>query len=112
MIYDLRGVARDYSGRRVRVNELCARSPLLVAGGYVEVAPDQKLSGKLDVSVAKTGGFVGVPIALAGTTSDPSVTLTRGAAIGAVIGTVLLPGIGTSLGASAGSRLEGRSPCK
>ena len=99
-------------GRRVRVNELCARSPLLVAGGYVEVAPDQKLSGKLDVSVAKTGGFVGVPIALAGPTSDPSVTLTRGAAIGAVIGTVLLPGIGTSLGASAGSRLEGRSPCK
>jgi uncharacterized protein involved in outer membrane biogenesis len=99
-------------GRRVRVNDLCARSSLLVAGGYVEIAPDQKLSGKLDVSVAKTGGFVGVPVALAGTTADPSVTLTKGAAIGAVIGTVLLPGIGTALGASAGSRIEGRSDCK
>lgn len=99
-------------GRTIRVNELCARATGLVAGGYAEIAPDQKLSGKLDVSVAKTGGFVGVPVALAGTVADPSVSLTKGAAIGAVIGTVLLPGIGTAAGASAGARVEGGSGCK
>lgn len=99
-------------GKRVRVNEICMRSSLLVAGGWAEIAPDQKLSGKLDVSVAKTGGFVGVPVALSGTAADPSVSLTRGATIGAVVGTVLLPGVGTTLGASAGSRLEGQSACK
>jgi uncharacterized protein involved in outer membrane biogenesis len=99
-------------GKRVRINELCVRSPSIVAGGYVEIAPDQKLSGRLDVSMAKTGGFVGVPVSLGGTTSDPSVSPTKGYLIGAVLGTVLLPGIGTSLGASAGSALEGKSGCK
>jgi uncharacterized protein involved in outer membrane biogenesis len=100
-------------GKQVKLSELCVRSPKVVAGGNVEIGADQQLSGKLDVSVAKTGGFVGVPVSLGGTTSDPSVTPTKGYVIGAVIGTVLLPGIGTSLGASAGSRLEGVSTgCK
>jgi hypothetical protein len=57
--------------------------------------------------VAKTGGFVGVPVSLGGTTTEPSVAPSKGYVIGAVIGTMLLPGIGTTLGASAGSRLEG-----
>jgi hypothetical protein len=59
------------------------------------------------VSVARTGGFVGVPMSLGGTTAEPSLTPSKGYVIGAVIGTMLLPGIGTTLGASAGSRLEG-----
>ena len=99
--------------QRVKINELCVRSPKVTAGGNVEIAPDQTLSGKLDVSLAKSGGFVGVPVSLSGTTSDPSVRPTKGYVIGAVVGTVLLPGIGTSLGASAGSRVEGSSSgCK
>ena len=108
---ELRGTLQA-RGARIKVNEFCARSPILVAGGFIEVTPDQKLSGKLDVSVAKTKGFVGVPVALSGTTSDPIVTPTKGYTIGAVIGTVLLPGIGTALGASAGSAAEGKSACK
>ena len=99
-------------GRRVEVNKICVRSPSLVAAGNIAIAPDQSLSGKLDVSVAKTGGFVGVPVAVSGTTVDPSLSLTRAGMIGAVVGTVLLPGIGTSLGLSAGSRLEGRTECQ
>jgi uncharacterized protein involved in outer membrane biogenesis len=99
-------------GKHIELNEICVRSPSLVAAGRVAIAPDQKLSGKLDVSVAKTGGFFGVPVALSGTTSDPSLSLTKAGAIGAVIGTVLLPWIGTSLGLSAGSSLEGKSVCK
>jgi hypothetical protein len=70
------------------------------------------LSGKLDVSAAKTGGFVGVPVALSGTTADPTVRPTKGYMIGAAIGTVLLPGIGTAIGSSLGSRTEGTTDCK
>jgi len=53
-------------GKTIRLEQICARSPTLVAGGRAEVAADQALSGKLDVSVAKTGGIVGVPLALGG----------------------------------------------
>lgn len=102
----------EVRAKQIRIAKLCARSPTLVVGGDVNIAPDQKLSGKLDVSVSKTGGFVGIPVSLGGTTSAPSFSPTKGYVIGTVIGTVLLPGIGTALGASAGSRLEGSSDCK
>lgn len=99
----------EIRGKQVKLDRLCVRSPKVVAGGNVEIGPDEQLSGKLDVSVARTGGFIGVPVTLGGTTSEPSVTPSKGYVIGAVIGTVLLPGIGTTLGASAGSRLDGVS---
>ena len=72
------------------------------------MAPNQTLTGRLGVSVARTGGFMGVPVSLSGTTQDPVVRPTRGYTIGAVVGTVLFPGVGTALGASAGGALEGR----
>jgi hypothetical protein len=96
-------------GKLIRISELCVRSPKLVAGGNIDIAPDKSLSGKLDVSLAKT---VGVPVSLGGTTSEPSVRPTKGYLIGAAIGTVFLPGIGTSIGSSLGSRIEGTSDCK
>jgi hypothetical protein len=99
-------------GKTIRLEQICARSPTLVAGGRAEVAADQALSGQLDVSVAKTGGIVGVPLALGGTVSAPSVGLTRGATIGAVLGTLVLPFVGTTIGATAGAKLEGGSGCK
>jgi uncharacterized protein involved in outer membrane biogenesis len=99
-------------GKRVHIDNLCVRSPKFVAGGTVDIAPDQALSGKLDVSIAKTGGFVGVPVALSGTTSAPAIRPTKGYIIGAAIGTLLLPGIGTGIGASAGGAMEGHSDCK
>lgn len=100
-------------GKQVNLSELCVRSPKVVAGGNVAIAPDQKLSGKLDVSVAKTGGFVGVPVSLGGTTDDPSYTPSKGYVIGAVIGTVLMPVIGTTIGSSLGGRIDGvNSGCR
>lgn len=103
----------EVRGKQVKLEDLCVRSPKVVAGGTVLISPEQQLSGKLDVSVAKTGGFVGVPVSLGGTTSEPSYTTSKGYLIGAVIGTVLLPGIGTTLGATAASRLErSGSTCK
>jgi hypothetical protein len=99
--------------QHVKLNELCVRSPKVVAGGKVEIAPDKKLSGRLDVSAAQTGGFVGIPVSLGGTTDEPSVIPSKGYLIGAAIGTVLLPGIGTTIGSSVGSRVEGSSSdCK
>jgi len=105
---DLRGVLL-LRGKRIRINNLCAKSSALRAAGFVEVAPGQALTGRLDVSVAKTGGFVGVPVALSGTRQNPVFRPTKGYTIGAVLGTVLLPGIGTVLGASAGGSIEGKA---
>ena len=99
-------------GKVVKITDLCARSPKLVAGGHVDIGAQQELSGKLDVSVAQTGGFVGIPVNLKGTTADPWFMPSKGYLIGAAVGTVLMPGIGTSIGSSVGSRIEGSSDCK
>lgn len=107
---ELRGKVEVRSGT-IRLTDICARSPTLAAGGRVEIAPGGALEGRLDVSVAKTGGFVGVPLALGGTVAQPSVGLTRGAAIGALLGTLVMPGAGTALGASAAGKLEAVSDC-
>jgi hypothetical protein len=102
----------ELRGEHVSLNRLCMRSPKIVAGGNVEIAADQALSGRLDISMAQTGGFVGVPVTLGGTTDEPSMRPSKGYLIGAAIGTVLLPGIGTSIGSSLGGRMESTSDCR
>jgi len=97
----------ELRGERVRINELCVRSPKLQAGGFIQIEPDETLSGRLDVALARTSGFVSVPVALSGKASDPTIRPTNGYVLGAVVGSVLLPGIGTAGGASVGSRIEG-----
>jgi uncharacterized protein involved in outer membrane biogenesis len=98
-------------GAHVRISELCLRSAKLVAGGHIEITPDQKLSGRLGLSVPGTAGLLGVPVSLGGTPEDPSVRPSKAYLIGAAVGTVLLPGIGTGIGASAGSFLASASHC-
>jgi len=98
-------------GRARRVDEFCARSSALVAGGNVQVDARERLSGRLDVSLANTAGLVRVPVRLSGTSSDPVATPSQLMSVGAVIGTLLLPGIGTALGASAATLLEGSVGC-
>jgi hypothetical protein len=102
----------ELRGERVKLTPLCMRSPNMVAGGNVEIAPDSTLSGRLDLSVAKTGGIFGIPVTLGGTTEDPTMRPSKGYLIGAAIGTVLMPGIGTSIGSALGGRLEGTSDCR
>ena len=99
-------------GAHVRINDLCLRSPSLVAGGHIDITPDQKLSGKLGLSVSGTAGLLGVPLSLGGTPDEPSVRPSKAYLIGAAVGTVILPGIGTGIGASAGSFLANPSHCK
>lgn len=89
-------------GRTVQLNNLVASSGVLSANGTVAIAPSKQLSGRVSVEL---GGAVGVPLAVGGTVDAPEVMLTRGAMIGAAIGTVLLPGVGTGAGASLGDKV-------
>lgn len=102
----------ELRGRELKLSELCMRSPKLVAGGNVAIAPDKALSGRLDIAVAQTGGFLGVPVTLGGTTDAPSLRPTKGYLIGAAIGTVLMPGIGTSVGSALGGQIARTSDCR
>jgi hypothetical protein len=79
----------------------------LSANGNVAIAPNRSLSGRVTVDLASgaAGGAIGVPLAVGGTLDDPSVTLTRGALVGAAVGTLLAPGVGTGAGAKLGDRL-------
>lgn len=100
-------------GAHVRINDLCLRSPKLIAGGNIEITPpDQTLSGKLGLAVPGTAGLLGVPVSLGGTVEEPSVVPSKAYLIGAAVGTVILPGIGTGIGASAGSFFASVSTCK
>jgi uncharacterized protein involved in outer membrane biogenesis len=98
-------------GRARRVDDFCARSNALVAGGNVQVDARERLSGRLDVSLANTAGLVRVPVRLSGTSSEPVATPSQLMSVGAVIGTLLLPGVGTAIGASAAGLLEGQVGC-
>lgn len=98
-------------GRLRRVEHFCARSSTLVAGGHVEVDAREHLSGRLDVSVANTAGLVRVPVRLSGTSSDPVATPSQSVSLGAIIGTLFMPGVGTAVGASLANLMEGRVGC-
>lgn len=89
-------------GRAVQLNNLVASSGVLSANGGVAIAPNKQLSGRVSVEL---GGAVGVPLVVGGTIDAPEVTLSRSAMIGAAIGTVLLPGVGTGAGASVGDKV-------
>jgi len=94
-------------GRAVQLTQLVASSGALSANGNVAMAPNRTLSGRVTVDLATgaTAGAIGVPLAVGGTLDEPSVTLTRGALVGAAVGTLLAPGVGTGAGAKIGDRL-------
>ena len=54
------------------------------------------------------GEVAGVPLVLGGTLDNPELSLTRGAAIGAAVGTLVMPGRGHRAGAQMGDRLGDR----
>lgn len=95
-------------GRSLQLTNLVASSGVLSARGNVTVSPSRALQGRVTVDLAEAalGQAVGVPLAVGGTLDAPEVSLTRAALLGAAIGTVLLPGVGTGAGASIGDKLE------
>jgi hypothetical protein len=92
-------------GKAVQLTNLVATSGSLSANGNVAMSPSKALSGRVNVDLSGGSGAVGVPLVVGGTVDDPSVTLTRGAMVGAAIGTLIVPGAGTAAGASTGDRI-------
>jgi hypothetical protein len=89
-------------GRTVHLNNLVASSGVLSATGNVTVSPAKELSGRVSVNLANT---VGVPLAVGGTVDAPEVSLSRGALLGAALGTLVMPGAGTGAGMELGDRV-------
>ena len=99
----------DYqlAGGNVKLRNLVVESGALAAKGNVDITgPQQQLGGTVDVALKASKGLVGVPVALSGTVKDPTITPTKGTAIGAAVGTVLLPGVGTAIGSRVGRFFE------
>jgi hypothetical protein len=99
-------------GKAAQLTNLVASSGALSATGNVAVSPAKALSGQVSVNLAgdskigaAIGGAVGVPLVVGGTLDNPEVTLSRSALLGAAIGTVLMPGVGTGAGANLGNRI-------
>jgi len=92
-------------GKAVHLTNLVATSGKLAANGNVSIAPNKTMSGRVNVDLSSSKGSVGVPLVVGGTLDEPSVTLTRGALVGAAVGTLVMPGAGTAAGASAGDKL-------
>ncbi|MBX3608899.1 MAG: hypothetical protein KF871_03310 [Hydrogenophaga sp.] len=94
-------------GKAIQLSNLVASSGALAATGEVAISPSRALSGRVrvDMTRGKGGQVVGVPLAVGGTVNEPQVTLTRAALLGAAVGTVVMPGVGTGAGANLGDRL-------
>ena len=92
-------------GKAVQLTNLVASSGALAATGNVSISPAKALSGRVNVDLSTTKGALGVPLVVGGTVDDPSVTLTRGAMVGAALGTLIAPGAGTAAGASTGDKI-------
>jgi uncharacterized protein involved in outer membrane biogenesis len=92
-----------------RLTQLNIASGALSATGNVTIAPDDKLSGRLNADVKAVTLATGkVPLNVSGTLEHPWVFPTGGTVAGAAAGTAVLgPGVGTALGARVGQWTEG-----
>lgn len=87
----------------VRYTNLKARSGVLSASGNLKLV-NRKLDGEIAVDLVD--GVVGVPLKIGGTVSEPELSLTGAALTGAAIGSAVLPGVGTAIGARVGQQVE------
>jgi len=94
-------------GRAIQLSNLAASSGALSATGELAVAPNRALSGRVKVNLAEklVGKAIDVPLVVGGTLDAPTVTLTRSAMLGAAIGTLVMPGVGTGAGATVGEAI-------
>jgi len=90
-------------GVMLRYSHLKAKSGVLTASGSATVL-NRKLDGEAAVDIVD--GVVGVPLKLGGTLDAPVLSLTGAALAGAAIGTAVLPGVGTAIGARVGQAMD------
>jgi uncharacterized protein involved in outer membrane biogenesis len=90
-----------------RITGLKVSSGSLAADGHVTIAANKALSGRINAQV-KVGALAAatVPLNIGGTVGSPLAWPTGAAVTGGAIGTVILPGVGTAIGAQAGSWAE------
>jgi uncharacterized protein involved in outer membrane biogenesis len=86
--------------------QLKISSGALAADGNVNISPRQELSGRVNAQVKAVGTSANIPLNVAGTVHSPLLYPTGGTMAGAAIGSVLMPGVGTGLGAKAGQAIE------
>lgn len=91
------------NGVVMQYGNLKARSGVLTASGNLKLF-NRKLDGEIAVDLVD--GVVGVPLKVSGTVSDPELSLTGAALTGAAIGSAVLPGVGTAIGARVGQQVE------
>lgn len=91
------------NGTLFRYTGLQARSGMLSASGSLSLV-SRKLDGEAAIDLVD--GVVGIPLKISGTAEDPELSLTNGALAGAAVGTAVLPGVGTALGARFGQQVE------
>lgn len=97
-------------GMKVTFTNVKAASGKYSAVGNATIYQRQLAAeGKLDIA----GGLIGVPFTATGPVRKPDLKVPKGFFAGAAIGTAVLPGIGTVIGANIGgamSRLFGNKP--
>lgn len=77
-------------------------SGLLKATGDVTISKTRELSGDVSAAVRGTASLIATPLSLSGTIDDPVIRPSKAALAGAAVGTAILPGVGTAIGAKAG----------
>ena len=95
------------TGKRYQVRQLSVTSGVLSAHGDVDIAPNKRLSGTINVALKGVAGLVTVPLDVSGTVSDPILLPNRAVFAGAAAGTAIMgPGFGTGVGSKAGQMLD------
>jgi len=89
-------------GKQYHLHNLDISSGLLLAKGQVKVKSNKSLTGTVTVDVKNSMGLAVIPLDVSGTVSSPSVFPNKAALAGAIAGSAVLPGVGTSVGIKAG----------
>jgi len=90
-----------------KFTDLKISSGSLAAEGNVNISAKQELAGRVKAEIKAAGTSAGIPLNVAGTVQTPLVYPTGGTMAGAALGSVLLPGVGTGVGAKIGQTIEG-----
>jgi hypothetical protein len=91
------------TGTLISFSQIKASSNVLSASGQANLK-GQQIDGEFAVDLVD--GLIGVPLKISGTTEQIKISLPKAAVAGAVLGTAVLPGVGTALGAALGQVLE------
>jgi hypothetical protein len=89
-------------GMVVNLSDIRATSGVFSASGKAKIAGRQ-VEGEFAVDLVD--GIVGVPLLISGPLNKVVISVPRSAIAGAVLGTVVLPGVGTAIGARVGAAL-------